>query len=206
VIACCWEEGNNPATCVALDIEGEPKDQLRVNFVNSRSPTFENQRRQAMGGLAEFIRTHDPHIVILAASPGEIDSRRFFDDLKGCCSSRCHVAWADTQVARIYRNSPRSAKEFPEFTPNARFKSHQAVEKSNISYRLAVSLGRYVQDPLMECAALLADNEEMLYLRLHPMQNSVRLGRKLLIYWLTLSRRCLASNSYRSYRNALWRL
>lgn len=79
-----------------------------------------------------------------------------------------YVCIVDDAVSRIYAASRPGKRDFPDY---------------HVNLRTAVSICRYAQDPLMECAALWTDPSlqgagrasagEILALRLHPMQQDV---------------------------------
>lgn len=65
------------------------------------------------------------------------------------------VIWGQDETARLYQNSERAAKEFPD-------------KPSLVKY--AISLGRYLQDPLLEYISL---GEDILSLTFHPHQKLI---------------------------------
>jgi len=87
------------------------------------------RKEEDLDRLRDFISDHTPHAIVLGAGPGEVDSRRFMEDLKRAASDaeerknlhyRIHVAYADSRLAKIFKNSFRSLKEFPDYAPLAR--------------------------------------------------------------------------------------
>lgn len=56
-----------------------------------------------------------------------------------------HVSYVNADVARIFQNSPRASNEMPDFP---------------LVLRRAVSIGRLLQDPLTELAALVANGSQ----------------------------------------------
>ncbi len=141
--------------CLQIDTEGEPIEQLRLSFVNMRSdlgaPALDRSRKENdLKDLKEFIRDNMPDIIVLGAGmllptcqkptktstncfyfpctgAGEIDSRKFFEELKKTAQEveddkklRIHVAYADSRISRMYKSSARAVKDFPDFNPVAR--------------------------------------------------------------------------------------
>jgi len=173
VMGCVWSQGEVPTICIVTDRFGQPVELLKLNFINMRSdsnaPELDRRRKEEdLDRLRDFISDHTPHAIVLGAGPGEVDSRRFMEDLKRAASDaeerknlhyRIHVAYADSRLAKIFKNSFRSLKEFPDYAPLA---------------REAVGLARFLQDPLIEYCGLNSDGaEEVLCLSLHPLQQLV---------------------------------
>jgi hypothetical protein len=140
---------------------------LRGRFADA--PELDRRRKeQELDQLRDFISDHTPHAIVVGAGPNEIDSRRFFEELTRAATTvearkdlrhRIHVTYADSRIAKIYKNSSRSQKEFPDYAPLA---------------REAVCLARFLQNPLIEYCGLTLDGaEEVLCLPFHPQQELV---------------------------------
>lgn len=88
------------------------------------------RREQEIEQLNDFIADNKPHAIVLGAGPGEVSATRFFKELENAAQwamrhknlrHNIHVTWADSRVAKIFKNSSRSKKEFPDYLPAARF-------------------------------------------------------------------------------------
>ncbi|ELR24047.1 S1 RNA binding domain containing protein [Acanthamoeba castellanii str. Neff] len=173
VMGCVWGQGEAPTICIVVDRDGQPLELLKLNFINMRSdehaPELDRRRKeQELDQLRDFISDHTPHAIVVGAGPNEIDSRRFFEELTRAATTvearkdlrhRIHVTYADSRIAKIYKNSSRSQKEFPDYAPLA---------------REAVCLARFLQNPLIEYCGLTLDGaEEVLCLPFHPQQELV---------------------------------
>lgn len=114
-----------------------------------------------MERLKAFITKHQPHVVAVSAESREgvsvaEDISRAIQELEQE-EQRAHVyvELVDAEVARIYQDSPRAQHEFPDY-PSL--------------LRQAVSIGRRIQDPLVEFASLCDQEDELLCLRFSPLQ------------------------------------
>ncbi|KAK6885398.1 Transcription elongation factor SPT6 [Candida tropicalis] len=70
-------------------------------------------------------------------------------------SAPVQVIWGQDETARLYQNSERASKEFPDKPPLVKY---------------AIALGRYVQDPLLEYVTL---GDDILSLTFHPHQKLI---------------------------------
>ena len=105
---------------------------------------------------------HQPHVVAVAAESRE--SVSVVEDITFVLqeleqeehrSSQVYVELVDGEVARIYQDSPRSQTDFPEYPPVLRH---------------AISIGRRIQDPLVEFARLCEVEDELLCIRFSSLQ------------------------------------
>jgi len=127
-----------------LDPDGIPKAQIKLNNVDKEKEI-----------LLKFIRDNSPHVVAIGAS---WEANRLYSIInKEKNSDNIHVAYVNTEIARIFQDSPRAKSEFSEL-PSA--------------VRQAICLGRYLQDPLTELAGLCGAKEDI-YMNLHPYQAMV---------------------------------
>eukprot|EP01114_Cavostelium_apophysatum_P013868 TRINITY_DN3454_c0_g1_i4.p1 TRINITY_DN3454_c0_g1~~TRINITY_DN3454_c0_g1_i4.p1 ORF type:complete len:1553 (-),score=591.00 TRINITY_DN3454_c0_g1_i4:61-4719(-) len=178
VMSCVFGTGKAPTMCVVLDPEGEVVDHLKIsNLFDLRKPPppqniFDNEPH--VNKLAEFIIQHEPNVIAVGA---QLDARKLYDELHqtleelrntGRIQAQIHIAYVDTEVARIFQFTERANSDFPEYP---------AV------LRQAISLGRLLQDPLTETAGLCSDNNESLCsLKLHASQDMV--GKEFLAKYL----------------------
>jgi transcription elongation factor SPT6 len=169
VLACTYEDDRDvPVWCAMLNGDGQLMDSLRLPNIRIRPNSFRRDakklREEDMTSLKEFVLKMRPHVVAVAAT--NRDALYLMDDIRQCLmqleqehqmtSIACELF--DCEVARIYQSSRRAKEEFPEH---------------NILLKQAVSLGRCLQDPLLEICGLCNNDNELLCLKLHPLQSLV---------------------------------
>ncbi|KAL6060672.1 Transcription elongation factor SPT6 [Balamuthia mandrillaris] len=159
-----------PTWCAMVDPEGELMDQLRLDWIDAGKHNAD-RKESDLKRLESFIKAGRPHVIVVGASPGELDCRRLYEDIDLLVRRMFEeqqqprpvtVTYSDAQVSRIFCNSARSAKELPDCP---------------LGVRQAISLARGLLDPLAEYASLSSivdggnvDGEELLCLHLHPLQ------------------------------------
>ncbi|XP_020627478.1 transcription elongation factor SPT6-like [Orbicella faveolata] len=169
VLACSISASpDTPAFLAMLDGGGQVSDYLRLKYLLNRRNTTRAKEREDkekdMQTLKQFILKKRPQVVVVSAECRETVA--VVDDIKMCISEleqenqipTISVEALDGEVARVFMSSPRSENEFREYPSLLRH---------------AVSLGRRIQDPLAEFAALCVEEDELLCLRLHPFQDHV---------------------------------
>jgi transcription elongation factor SPT6 len=172
VLACCWGahtgSGSDPTTFVMLDKNGQPVDSLRLRFMglSSGERAAQLDRDRKRGDLKQvemFIEKYKPEVIAVGAT--ELASKKLFDDIENLCLSMrdtnradsIPIHFIDSSVAQVARDSSRYREDFGELP----------------SYlRQTISIGRYLQDPLTELASLCTATDEILCLKLHPLQGS----------------------------------
>ncbi|KAK2574192.1 Transcription elongation factor SPT6 [Acropora cervicornis] len=169
VLACSISPNpDTPAFLAMLDGGGQVNDYLRLRYLLNRRNTNKAKEREDkekdLTTLKQFILKKRPQVIVVAAECRE--AMAVVDDMKMCIAEleqenqipSIPVEALDGEVARVFMGSPRSENEFREYPPLLRH---------------AVSLGRRIQDPLSEFAALCVEEDELLCLRLHPFQDHV---------------------------------
>jgi len=110
---------------------------------------------------------------MIAVAASSLDARGLFLDMKGyetvLGERSIHVSFVDARVAQAYSISKRGIADHADFSPLV---------------REALSLARYVHDPLAE-ASRLCDNDVILSLQMHTMQGLVCSARASLLSVLT---------------------
>jgi len=152
-----------PTFCVLLDGHGAVVTSLKLGYIGMKNDT---RRDKDLADIRAFILQHEPTVIAVGA---ELGARALKDSLYEIAEQLerdrevvelIHVAYVDMEVPKIFQNSARAQVEFPDY-PTV--------------LRRAVSIGRYLQDPLTEMCALMAnESEEVLYLQLHPLQGVVQ--------------------------------
>ncbi|XP_065663621.1 transcription elongation factor SPT6 isoform X2 [Hydra vulgaris] len=167
VLSCSFLPDRNAVSFFAmLDADGQVVDFLRLKYLLCRKNSVKKSEQDAkigdMNKLKDFIRKYSPRVVAVAAECCE--AQRVLDDITEAVQEleqdhqmpHIYVELVPGEVARIYQNSPRGLMEFPEYPELLRH---------------AISLGRRIQNPLVEFAGLCNFEEELTCLRLHPMQD-----------------------------------
>eukprot|EP01119_Soliformovum_irregulare_P007094 TRINITY_DN1949_c0_g1_i1.p1 TRINITY_DN1949_c0_g1~~TRINITY_DN1949_c0_g1_i1.p1 ORF type:complete len:1550 (+),score=544.67 TRINITY_DN1949_c0_g1_i1:1495-6144(+) len=163
IMACCYEGPEYPTMVAMLNAEGEVTATLRLGFVIARSTSIQDTRPQDdIKKLREFVEEHRPHCIAIGA---HLEATRLYDEVQRIVedvrkssrrSPNIHVAYVDTEIPRIFASSQRALKMHPDFPP---------------LLRQAISIGRLLQDPLMEMAGLCSNVKEITSLHLHPLQD-----------------------------------
>ena len=177
VISFIYDPNENQTYAVALNQNGELIDQKIFNFNFSRrnkyfsSKQIQNQEQESLTqdqqSCMKFIEKHDPNLIIIGAN--DLKSRFIKDQLSLITNDKSFAlshhfiftAFGDLSIPSIYSNSPISESEFPQ---------------QNMYIKQAVSLGRYLQNPLQEILQLWKEDiseNYCLQIKLHPMQKYV---------------------------------
>jgi hypothetical protein len=193
VMACVMGDRDAPTVFAFVNEHGDLIDTISLLAFHSRVPRpgdrdagprpHSHAERQALEQLAErkatdasrlhaFVRTHRPHLVVLAAA-GEA-CLPFLRDIEHAVKLELAdtvVTLVDAEVGRVYMNSDAARRDFPDRSP---------------AVRQAISLARRAQDPLAEISSLWTEELSgsgtrltdvsgnlLLSLRLHPLQGEV---------------------------------
>lgn len=153
----CGDGNSGTATfAVFVDNNGEVVDHLKLNFINSRQA---EDKRNDCDKLTEFIRGSEVDMVVVAG--WTMQTRHMFDTVRECAMSalgNIPVVFGNDDVARIFRNSKRGQEDFPNFSPLLKY---------------CISVARTAQEPLFEYAHLFNTQRDILYLKMHPLQEMV---------------------------------
>lgn len=162
---------------VSVDANGEIIDKLQALF--DRRDRFINQLTEA---ILTFIEVNDKtHIVVINTEAGFpcVEMAEIVDGIRGRLGRNApdrfgnydgrdyfHIAFIRDDIAKLYSKSKRAEKELPDDSEGT---------------RAALSIARFMQNPLSEIAGLwdmkpmrnAARGEDLLYLTVHPMQHHV---------------------------------
>ena len=162
------------AVFVALNEKGEIDGILRLKNCFRKSMGMRNPSKQALydnniKGLKDFVIKHLPKVIVISPKSLVMQGLKIelndlfteiFDNL-GNETMKPFVMWGDNRVAEIASRS-ESSKKF--------------IDHRDETVREAVSLGRYVQDPLSETLNLWSHRPKenlVLKMALHSMQNLI---------------------------------
>mmetsp|Transcript_9073 Transcript_9073/g.33463 ORF Transcript_9073/g.33463 Transcript_9073/m.33463 type:complete len:1362 (-) Transcript_9073:4213-8298(-) len=108
------------------------------------------------------IKRHNPDVIAVGASG--LNCRKIYrviEEIQKRISeeNRVRMEFVPDEVARMYENSELASQEFKEI-PSV--------------VRRAISLGRYLNDPLSEIARLFNQEGDLFYMKIHPLQDMLR--------------------------------
>ncbi|CAJ0958203.1 unnamed protein product [Ranitomeya imitator] len=132
---------DHPVFCSLINGEGETQD---------------------METLKKFLQSKKPHVVAISGENRDAqmmveDVKRIVHDLEqGQQMSSIGVEMVDNELAVLYMNSKKSESDFRDYPP---------------VLRQAVSIARRIQDPLIEFSQVCSSDEDILCLKLHPLQD-----------------------------------
>ncbi|CAG7720260.1 unnamed protein product [Allacma fusca] len=148
--------------------DGEPSDYLRLQNITKHRKAFRESDRQEkeadLLAFKNFMRQKKPHVVVIGGESR--DALMIQEDINGLVMElntdenfpMINVEIVDNQLAKVYSNSLKANAEFREYP---------------LILRQAISLGRLIQDPLVEYSQLCTPDEEILCLRYHKLQDHV---------------------------------
>ncbi|XP_046892038.1 transcription elongation factor SPT6-like [Hypomesus transpacificus] len=157
-----------PVFCALVNGDGEVGDFLRLPyFLKRRNAWREDEREkkiQDIDNLKKFLSTKKPHVI--AVTGENRDAQMVIEDIKRAASEleqessfpAIGVELVDNELAVLYMNSKKSEADFRDYPP---------------LLRQAVSVARKIQDPLVEYAQVCSSDEDILCLKLHPLQDHV---------------------------------
>uniref|UniRef100_A0A8C7N0I6 Transcription elongation factor SPT6 n=1 Tax=Oncorhynchus kisutch TaxID=8019 RepID=A0A8C7N0I6_ONCKI len=159
---------DTPVFCSLINGEGEVVDFLRLPYFLKRRNAWKEDERdkklQDIENLKKFLTSKKPHVVAVAGE--NRDAHMIMEDIKRTVSEleqesslpAVGVELVDNELAMLYMNSTKSQTEFRDYPP---------------LLRQAVSVARKIQDPLVEYAQVCSSDEDILCLKLHPLQEHV---------------------------------
>ncbi|XP_066246684.1 transcription elongation factor SPT6 [Euwallacea similis] len=154
-------------TCIAAP-DGDITDYLRLPHILKRKNSWrmdEKLMKEAdLTALRNFIFTKKPHVIAIGGESRE--TLMIAEDLRGVVSELAEseqfpaikVEIIDNELAKVYANSNKGVSDFRDYPE---------------LLRQAISLARKMQDPLIEYSQLCNSDEEILSLRLHPLQEQI---------------------------------
>eukprot|EP00096_Caligus_rogercresseyi_P013174 TRINITY_DN584_c0_g1_i1.p1 TRINITY_DN584_c0_g1~~TRINITY_DN584_c0_g1_i1.p1 ORF type:complete len:1752 (-),score=659.27 TRINITY_DN584_c0_g1_i1:156-5411(-) len=173
ILALCYENDTDVASyAVCIGINGEVVDFLKMEALLLRSFAPNDPRRKTgdrrskegdMAKLKSFIIHKRPHVIVVGAVDREAVRVRF--EVEALVHElvegehqfpKIGVYLMDDNLAKVYAASTRAAQDFRDY-PSV--------------LRQAISLGRRMQDPLVEFSQLTGPENEILCLNFHPLQN-----------------------------------
>jgi transcription elongation factor SPT6 len=159
IMACVWDKELRDSTvsCVLLDKDGGHRETLELPFMHL--PEMDQRKRDTVKMWLDFVKKRKPMLIAIGTNgrPAETLFQAFTaaiytqDDLHAT-----QVQFVDAELPRIYQNSERADKEYPDMPATA---------------RLALGVGRMAYDPLAEYANILSDEKDFAQVAVHPLQD-----------------------------------
>lgn len=167
VLAVCYaNERDQAAYAALLNPSGECVDFLKLpHLLKSRRsprPDFRAGKERDLARLKDILLKHKPDVIAIgcesrAAIGVQEDLKTIVVELEAEHEGApIQVELVDNEAALVYQTSKGAEAEFKDY-PEV--------------LRQAISVGRRLQDPLVELSQLMNEEEDMLCLRLHPMQD-----------------------------------
>ena len=173
-IAYSTEEDNREGTVQAsfaalITPDGEVGDYIKMPMLMKRITSYMPKEREGkvndLSALRRFIKQKRPHVIAVAAD--DMNARGVLKDLNDILSDLkqnddfpdvLEAILVDNHLAKVYANTPKAQSDFRDF-PDILIQ--------------AISVGRRLQDPLVEFSQLCGPEKDILCLRFHPMQDLV---------------------------------
>lgn len=161
VLAIAYDNDPSQAAFAAvINPDGEVTDYLRLSKITKRPDMKESD----LNALTEFIRNKKPHVIAIGGE--SYKAMRMREDLNKVVKTlmdedqfpQIGVEIVNNDLAKLYANSKKGNSEFREYP---------------VILRQAVSIGRRLQDPLIEYSQLCSADEEILCLRFHSLQDQL---------------------------------
>ncbi|KAG4306527.1 hypothetical protein PORY_000515 [Pneumocystis oryctolagi] len=141
-------------SCVFVDEDGKVLEHIRISDIHE-----ENSKKE----LFDFIKRRNPDVIGISGFSVSVDFlRKSLKDIvdtinvkQNDTSDYIKVVYVNDDVARLYQNSERANKEFPNLPSLGKY---------------CVSLARYMQSPLMEYAAM---GNDITSISFHPWQHLI---------------------------------
>lgn len=170
VLSCDSDENDKACFCI-INEDGQLQDYIVLNNIMKKPREHDHSQKilyaNAVKELDSFIRKHMPHVIVVA--PKNIRSQSLKIELNNIREQiyeasgveKPFVMWGNLKIARIFAKSEISQKylkDYPELVKEA------------------VSMARYIQNPLAETLNLWDDDLDknlLLFLSFHPLQPMV---------------------------------
>ncbi|CAG0900948.1 unnamed protein product [Cyprideis torosa] len=149
-----------------LDLEGEVGDFLRLPDIMRRKNSWRQAERigkeRDTNRLKSLISSKNPHVIAIAGTNRDAISLK--TEVQAIVQSLIEeeefpaipVEIVDDTLALIFQNCTRAENDFREYPA---------------LLRQAISIGRFMQDPLQEMSVLCSPDEEILGIKFHPLQD-----------------------------------
>jgi len=149
--------------------EGEVADFIKLSYLLRRRDAHIEKERQGkaddMHNLRRFIRQKKPHVIAIAAN--DMNARGVLYDVQEVLKElkeqddfpdtlEAHLV--ENSLAKVYANTNKASSDFRDYP--------QVLKE-------AISIGRRMQDPLIEFSQLCGPENDILCMRYHPMQDLV---------------------------------
>lgn len=154
--------------CVMISPDGDVTDYLRVcNITKRKNSHFDGDKKVRDAdilAITNFIRNKKPHVIVIGGeSFRALNLQQDFRDIVQNLVDEdqfpnISIEILNNDLAKVYANSKRALLEFREYPE---------------MLRIAISIARRLQDPLIEYSQLCSADEEILCLRYHTLQDQL---------------------------------
>ena len=158
-LSCGDGNQNSPTYAVMLNDNGEVLETSRFDALTERNNSDD------VGKLVSLIKQQTPGVVCVSGFKAntkiflmKVLEETVWPRLSSILDIVPSLMLVDDEYARIYMNSRRGQTDFPE-------------KDFPMLIRYCVSIGRYVQSPIMEYAGLVNHDEDIKAVRLDPLQH-----------------------------------
>lgn len=155
-----------PSYAAVLDGKGEVVDHAKLNFLllspNSRRIGDKKRRDSDWNQLRQLIVNREPEVVVIGAS--NLDCERFQQHVIEFIDTVSQeeedmqpidVHFGEVGMPRVYATSKAAERQFPDYEPRL---------------REAIMLARRMQSPELAIASLFTTDDDVLNLKMHPLQ------------------------------------
>ncbi|GAM20704.1 hypothetical protein SAMD00019534_038790 [Acytostelium subglobosum LB1] len=182
VMSFCNGSEKIPTMCAVLDSESEIVTHSKMDFLCDRvgETTIKDKKQDDVSRLTDLMSEYQPRLILVSAT--EMVSKRLLDEIRelvgrlsndGTLKRMPAIQFANPEIGLSEQNSARYADEFKEYPPVLKH---------------AIAIARCALDPMTEYSNLCTDSNEILYLKLHPLQDMI--GKD---YLLKLLHRCFVN-------------
>ncbi|XP_039266664.1 transcription elongation factor SPT6-like isoform X1 [Styela clava] len=169
VMAVSYSDNRDSATfATVISGDGEVTDFLRLPFMRMRrnAPIEDDRKRKEkdLDNIKNFITKRKPHVIVIGAE--DRYALMLQEDIKECVTEleqegsipAISVELMDNELAAVYAATKRSETDFRDYP---------------VELRQAVSLARRMQDPMLEFSQLCSQDDDLMCLKFHPLQDQV---------------------------------
>lgn len=161
-ISCGGGEYNSATFGVLLNGSGTVVDYIKLNSIHAKD---QEARNSDCLKAAAFLGKYEK-VDVVAIAGWSIATQHLYSDMRTVIESAYKdngaqdvtIAYIPDDCARIFRNSKRAQEEFPSYPALLRY---------------CISLGRTVQEPLFEFCSLFNADNEVLFMKMDPLQDRV---------------------------------
>ncbi|EAL71329.1 SH2 domain-containing protein [Dictyostelium discoideum AX4] len=168
ILSLCWGSDKIPTMGAVLNSDGEVLSHIKLDFICDRlGESLKEKKEKDIKRLEEICQEYQPRLVLVSAT--EMDSKRLYEEVKD------HLQRWSNGERRIIRKSVLLNYYSPEIGLSLQTSSRLQEEFKEYPpiLRHTIAVGRCALDPITEYASLCNDHNEILFLKLHPLQDMI---------------------------------